>query len=582
MFRNLQVKVLCLGICFLFFSISSSTQHDYIHSPVVLQDINFLHTTDTHTWLKNLYGIDWGNYNTFIKNLRDKITSEKDLIVIDTGDKIDGNGIGDATVPKGIVSFEVFNMNMEQMDLLTLGNHELYTSSSSSIEYYTTAKDNEKYVSSNVEFFEEKLNTWVPFGNKYRYFETVNGKKVLALSFLFDFKRFNELARVTSIEDEVKKDWILKELLGSYNDDNIDLLIVFGHLPIQHGSNAELLFLHRFLRKHFKTSIIQYFGGHSHIRDFISIDDKATALQSGRFCETVGFLSLSLDENPNFFRKYLDFNQQSFDYHLNYLKADPIEWSKKNEISKRIDDVFNILQLDESRGYIPDTYYLNNKPLNSKYNLYNLIITEILPKLEKPNGRDHIKRLITVNTGLLRFDLLKGNFTENTKYQVSPFDNRWRSVTIPYHFARHIKEYLNSQSSIALSVLHPTADNKINTDANEQKAFNTRILQSEEITANKRYNLPLGPVTCDDFGCDGEDTLHKPMYVFRMPNVVQYSDIVLSETEEVDFIYLDFFELEVFKALETMSYNGVLKSNKYSASGVIPLLQKHFGLVNNQ
>lgn len=102
--------------------------------------------------------------------------------------------------------------------------------------------------------------------------------------------------------------------------------------------------------------------------------------------------------------------------------------------------------------------------------------------------------------------------------------------------------------------------------------------EADEFTFNMKENLPVGPVTCDDFGCDGEDTLHEPLRHYRMPNVVEYSDVISSETEEVDYVYLDFFEIEVMKALETMNYNGVLKGTSYDASSVVPLLQKYFNL----
>ncbi|XBW37020.1 hypothetical protein QEN19_002600 [Hanseniaspora menglaensis] len=577
MFIKLQFLFWCLGFAGKLLGAPAVSDLDFIHSELEIQDINFLHTTDTHTWLRNKFGVDWGNYNTFIQNFKNALKG-KDLIVIDTGDKIDGNGLGDATFPKGLMSYDVFNMNIDQMDLLTLGNHELYTPSSSSIEYYTAAKGNEKYVSSNVEFFDKSLNEWVSFGSKYRYFETANNKKVLALSFLFDFNRFNELTKVTSIEEELKKEWVLKDLLTKFNDDNIDLLIVFGHLPIQHGQNQELLYLHDFLRKHFKTSIIQYFGGHSHIRDFISIDNNSTAMQSGRFCETLGFVSLNVDKKPNFFRKYLDFNKQSFDFHLNNINANPIDWSNKNGISKKIDNIYQILQLEEVKGFIPNTYYTNNKPLTSKFNLYNFLVNTILPKLEKPVGRETIKRMITINTGLIRFDLLEGNFTKNTKYQLSPYDNKWKVISIPYRFAKQIEAFLNSQTQIlSLAVVQPKLKMHVYAESNEQTNFETKVSCENTKSINEKYNLPLGPVTCDDFGCDGEDTLHKPLNFFRMPNVVQYSDNVIGETEEVDFVYLDFFEIEVFRALETMHYNGILKGKSYQARSLVPLLQEHFG-----
>ncbi|CAI8500461.1 unnamed protein product [Hanseniaspora opuntiae] len=562
-----------------FFALSNASDSKnivYKHSPLLTNDINFIHTTDTHTWLKNKFGVDWGNYYDFLKSFRSGVESKgQDLIVIDTGDKIDGNGIGDATIPKGIMSYEVFNMNMDNYDLLTLGNHELYTESSSTIEYYNTAKNNDKYVCSNVEYLDD--GQWTAFGQKYKYFKTnVNKKNVLAISFLFDFQRFNALTKVTPIEKEIEKDWFKKDLLEKFNDENVDILIVFGHLVIQHGQNQELLLLHNTLRKHFKNTVIQYFGGHSHIRDFVSIDDKSTAMQSGRFCETLGFVSINLDQEPSFFRKYVDFTKQSFDYHLKNIEGDNINWNIKNVISRKIDNLYKILNLEKVVGYIPSTYYMSGKPLTSPSNLFNLIRKHVLKLLEKPEGRENIKRIITINTGLIRSDLFEGNFTENTKFQVSPYENKWKYITLPYHFAKHINEYLNTQSSIVNLMALPSLSSPKSKPVMD---IEFEYLQKhDESTFKHRTKLPMGPVTCDDFGCDGEDTLHEPLRYYKMPNVVEYSDVVNSETEEVDYVYLDFFELEVFKALETMNYNGLIKGTSYDASSVVPLLQKYFNM----
>lgn len=578
MYNSIIALLLTIPLFFSLLNAADKKDIVYKHSPLTTNDINFIHTTDTHTWLKNKYGVDWGNYFDFLKSFRDGLKLKKqDLIVIDTGDKIDGNGIGDATVPKGIMSYEVFNLNMENYDLLTLGNHELYTESSSTIEYYNTAKNNDKYVSSNVEFLDE--GNWNSFGQKYRYFKTeVNKKNVLAVSFLFDFQRFNPLTRVTPIEKEVDKEWFKKDLLGNFNDNNVDLLVVFGHLPIQHGQNQEILFLHDILRSHFKNTVIQYFGGHTHIRDFISIDDKSTAIQSGRFCETLGFISVDLDkERSSFFRKYIDFTKLSFDYHLKNLKAKDIDWDTKNYVSTKIDTLYKVLNLEKVLGYIPNTYYMSGKPLTSTSNVFNLIRTHILKLLEKPSGRENIKRIITINTGLIRSDLFEGNFTENTKFQVSPFENKWKYITVPYHFAKNICDFLNSQPSIVNMMSLPSISSPQSKRIGDMeiKYLNKDV---DEFTFEMKENLPLGPITCDDFGCDGEDTLHEPLRYYNMPNVVEYSDVINNETEEVDFVYLDFFEIEVIKALETMNYNGVLKGTSYKASSIVPLLQKYFNL----
>jgi len=53
--------------------------------------LNFLHTTDTHGWLeghlkeKN-YGADWGDYVSFVKDMRKKAKAyDVDLLLVDTG-----------------------------------------------------------------------------------------------------------------------------------------------------------------------------------------------------------------------------------------------------------------------------------------------------------------------------------------------------------------------------------------------------------------------------------------------------------------------------------------------------------------
>lgn len=219
---------------------------------------------------------------------------------------------------------------------------------------------------------------------------------------------------------------------------------------------------------------------------------------------------------------------------------------------------------------------MSGKPLTSPSNLFNLIRKHVLKLLEKPEGRENIKRIITINTGLIRSDLFEGNFTENTKFQVSPYENKWKYITLPYHFAKHINEYLNTQSSIVNLMALPSLSSPKSKPVMD---IEFEYLQKhDESTFKHRTKLPIGPVTCDDFGCDGEDTLHEPLRYYKMPNVVEYSDVVNSETEEVDYVYLDFFELEVFKALETMNYNGLIKGTSYDASSVVPLLQKYFNM----
>jgi 2',3'-cyclic-nucleotide 2'-phosphodiesterase (5'-nucleotidase family) len=59
--------------------------------PLAWGQLNFLHTTDTHGWLEGHireqnYGADWGDYVSFVKQMRKKAKDlDVDLLVVDTG-----------------------------------------------------------------------------------------------------------------------------------------------------------------------------------------------------------------------------------------------------------------------------------------------------------------------------------------------------------------------------------------------------------------------------------------------------------------------------------------------------------------
>lgn len=118
---------------------------------------------------------------------------------------------------------------------------------------------------------------------------------------------------------------------------------------------------------------IQIFGGHSHIRDFAVYDDKATALESGRYCETLGWLSMSglpyknvtnpsgvpnptmkakkvnttntasvslttstSASNITYFRRYLDWNRLTFEYHAAGSQIKSFDTAKGLNITQNI------------------------------------------------------------------------------------------------------------------------------------------------------------------------------------------------------------------------------------------------------
>lgn len=519
--------------------------------------LNFLHTTDVHGWLGSHllqpdYDADWGDFVTFFSSFREsRLDDTQDLILIDSGDKHDGNGLSDATQPNGIDTTKIFNE--QDYDLLTLGNHELYVPESTIMEYYATAlstKFKDKYVSSNVEFIKED-GELVPFGNKYIYFETPNAKlRILTLAFIFDFRRFNDRAKVLPFEEELKRTWF-REMLELYPESTVDVLLVIGHMPVTDAENNEMARLHAILRKLYPNIIIQFFGGHSHVRDFVMFDGKSSGLQSGRFAETLGFLSIDnvTIESPKFARRYIDFNKESFKYHSEGHGKNAIDFSKGKQISKDLKYLREELQLDNEMGYVPKTYYMSARPLKSDENIYHLITKEVLPRLSSDMTNSSIGRYIMINTGAVRYDLNKGPFTTDTEYIVLPFPNEWLYMELPLKVASKIEQYLNKGPMIA-SLAPPQGIGLYSVDTSKSCPFIRQPYFTE------------GYTTSDDCGCKGDDTIHNSQAEYQMLNVVQSEQLVsLDENEMVHFIFYSFLQPHILEAVNAIDF-----SRSYDAS----------------
>src|SRR5262245_28461272 len=87
------------------------------------------------TSLRPSYSADWGDYVSFAKHLHDRADAEgSDLLLIDTGDRIEGNAIYDSSKPRGKFTYEI--AKEQSIDLICSGNHELYKAESADGEFY--------------------------------------------------------------------------------------------------------------------------------------------------------------------------------------------------------------------------------------------------------------------------------------------------------------------------------------------------------------------------------------------------------------------------------------------------------------
>lgn len=527
------------------------------HRNLTWNDINFVHTTDTHGWYSGhinqpLYHANWGDFISFTTHLRRIAHSQnQDLLLIDSGDRHDGNGLSDITSPNGLKSTPIFIK--QDYDLLTIGNHELYLWENSKQEYDTVVNHfQDKYVCSNVDIRLDN-GLFVPLGLKYKYFTTpIRGIRVLAFGFLFDFKRFNSGTRVTPMAETIHEPWFQEALKHE-----VDLIIIVGHTPISHNW-GEFYQVHQYLRQFFPDTIIQYFGGHSHIRDFTVFDSLSTGLQSGRYCETVGWTSVNLDKadlnlpvRQRFSRSYIDFNTDSFKHHTNLDKE--FDTAKGKLVSKLIRETRKELKLDTLIGYVKTNYYVDYVPIDHPKSIFNLLALKILKTLPKSK---HEERITIINTGSIRYDLYKGPYTIDSKFIVSPFENIWVNITVPKSVATKVAAKLNDADYISASRLKPPHQYDLQVQDLSTSPHQAHFEMQEK--------LPKGYVTHDDFGADGDDTLHRAVVNFPVPNVIQSVEINDEVDSPVNLVFYSFITPNIIWALKELNFSTEQVPTPYS------------------
>ncbi|KAL2833670.1 Metallo-dependent phosphatase-like protein [Aspergillus cavernicola] len=546
--------------------------------------LNFLHTTDTHGWLAGhlqepSYSADWGDYVSFAARMREIAEADgQDLLVIDTGDRVEGNGLYDSSEPKGLYISEI--LRQQHIDVMSSGNHELYKKNTSEAEFLTTVPNFQgHYLASNIDIFDPTTGDLVPLAQRFKKFTTENqGIRIVAFGFLFDFTMNYNNTVVQPVEETIKESWFQ----GAVHDQEVDLFLVVGHVPVRSKEYDDVF---NAIRASHPDTPIQFFGGHYHIRDCARYDTKAYGLASGRFMETIGFMSidgLSTKDNqlrpglisPVFERRYIDNNLFSFHYHTG-LDGSTFPTERGLNVSRLIQQSRSTLQLDEIYGCIPQTLWMSRSPYTAANSIYAWLQKQVLPEMLNDESRPGKPALAIVNTGAIRFDLFKGQFTRDSAYIVSPFTSGFRYLKdVPYDKATLILEVLNKQPKI----LTASRDSIVSLPwslAPPEQAAHHNLENSRDVhhdwsmldmstnqspmygDASPRLEVVPGYTTTDDLGADGDDTAHSQINFYQVPNCIDALTVnngtVIPET--VDLVYVDFIEPYVALAAKYAGLN---------------------------
>ncbi|KAK0488718.1 Metallo-dependent phosphatase-like protein [Armillaria novae-zelandiae] len=564
--------------------------------PLEWGDINIIHTTDTHGWLlghqkasfpEPNYSGDFGDFASFVSHMKEiAIKKDVDLLLIDSGDIHDGTGLSDGYPPGGVDGHESTKFLAElPYDVMAIGNHELYVYANTLDMHQNLApKLNGRYLSSNVNITlaDQNNNTVdVPVGSRFAKFKTRKGRNVTALGVIFDFTGNDQNTTVQKVEDMVKEPWFLEAIA-----DEPDFFLLTGHMPVSRD-NWPLVF--NAVRAIHATTPILILGGHTHIRDcgersdqtykanvsnalLVQLDGRSMSLESGRYMETVGWMSLKLDDpsgskNLTFSRRYLDPNHVTYEYHTQENQSS-FDTRNGQDITAGLNQLFVDYDLNFTFGTAPHDYSITRAPYPSNDSQLSLFAELATPyAISVNNSRADILNYVLINTGGQRFDIYAGPFTKNDQFTIEPFTNTFFYVPeVPL--------------SAALDTLQTMSENgeetrKRSLEREEElyrrgdvrarymdwlSEMNQRFLDLERRDTN---NLTLGYVTTDSCPGVGDDIIHTPLPFYSIPDFVGSIPPDVSNDTLIDFVFVDYV---VDQVVETL--NIVQSDKEYTSDDV--------------
>lgn len=461
------------------------------------------------------------------------------------------------------------------------------------------------YIASNIDIIDPRSGDRVPLAQRFKKFTTKNqGIRILAFGFLFDFTGNANNTIVQPVEETIKQDWFQQAI----RDREVDLFLVAGHVPLR---SDEFSAIHKAIRGVQWDAPIQFFGGHTHIRDYAKYDSRAYALESGRYLETIGFMSITglntggkphdlasasserstIQASPKFGRRYIDNNLFSFLHHTS-LNETSFPTTHGRNVSATIASARKTLGLDFQFGCAPIDLWTNRAPYPSESSIFTWLEKQVLADMINDEKRGDTPALVILNTGAVRFDIFQGAFTVDTTWAVSPFIDNFRYIQdVPFNVAEKVLTVLNNGPNVMAGDFH-TLQSKAPVSLDQQNSLETltdpmlcrRLGAADQIVLeDKEPKLLPGYTTVDDGGSDGDDTRHSIIKFYRVPNCIasrigfpscargeNLTDILdkCEDPKTVDLVFLDFIQPYILTVLKFLGNDYEREDTKTYMEGV--------------
>ena len=499
--------------------LSSSSSSSLLQPSLPFGDLNLIVLTDVHSWVAGhgrkepLYNANYGDVLSFYQRLQDWMLQQQQqqqqttnpqqqqqqddelndctddtnrrrrrqqhLWLVVNGDWIDGTGLA----LNGDASYLIPILEKMPYDAVNIGNHELYDNAI--IDSMTRPSGythwwGPKMLASNVRLAE----TNEPMGHKYHILhdvhdeETIHGAShstnVLVFGFLYNMKDHDSHVVVEEVEHVLQEEWfdeVLRDgkelrsggpvmddaIVNEYGYFHYDAIVVMAHM---HAKDELVSLILKKIREYDEHVPVQFITGHTHVREYVEMEDASTSFEAGRFLDTVGFVSFPtrttllkykmglIDKDGNPIQQPQDetvmlpnatndssallaeppkkpntrdlfdytFIDANTDHMKDILGVNTLDTPDGKALSKLIHETQESLGLLERVGCMKESYYKERK-MTDKYSLWRLFKERVAPS-QFPE--DHV---LLMGEEAWRYDLLGGGeMLLDDIVAVSPFN----------------------------------------------------------------------------------------------------------------------------------------------------------------
>lgn len=133
--------------------------------------------------------------------------------------------------------------------------------------------------------------------------------QIQAYGVLFHFQLGAAGITVQDPVEMVREPWFQASLR---EPSHVDAFVIAGHMPVTGHDGWDAV--HAAIREVWPTTPILMLAGHTHVRDCRMMDEYSMVLESGRYMETIGWMSVSnvSATPPTWSRRYIDANPRNY------------------------------------------------------------------------------------------------------------------------------------------------------------------------------------------------------------------------------------------------------------------------------